>query len=51
MISLEVQPENKANSIETFRLASLEIAEINVISSDFDISVSLIFDNKDWIPN
>lgn len=51
MINFEIQPENKANSIETFRLASLEIAEINVTNSDFNISVSPIFDNKNWIPN
>ena len=51
MINFEIQPENKANSIETFRLASLEIAEINVTISDFNISVSPIFDNKNWIPN
>ena len=51
MINFEIQPENKANSIETFRLASLEIAEINVTNSDFNISGSPIFDNKYWIPN
>jgi len=51
MINLDIQPENKVNSIEMFRFSSLEIAEINAINSDFNISISPIFDNKNWIPD